>query len=435
MGSVHTLNNTSIQSKLKEMISTNSRYYLIGIGILVSAAIWFGLPSFEILLQQLIPQYYRSLIVIVIGISMWIWDYKILSRAGIPVNSLLRISSNEDCQAQTSELSKLCWSFSGIIAVSIFLHDVLSSGFENDKYSFPNFLILTSLAAITFLSIMPSPHLAKQQRLRFWRSCYRIAFGGFYDEVCFADVLVADVLTSYARVFGDFVTATCMLVHMPNNALNSENKTCQPLFLATFATALPYLFRFRQCIAEYITSNGLKFHQLWNALKYLSAFPPLFLGYYIGIAEAETTSHHQKIWFLFAIINSLFSYYWDVTQDWGLGKFNHSSKNFMLRDTLLLRPGYWFKWLESSKPTLTISAQGDLSKVSYHQPTLYYFLLIFNLFARFGWAVKFMLIGLGFDLSENWSMFTLLLLEVLRRSVWICFRIENQWLKEKDSSN
>lgn len=59
--------------------------------------------------------------------------------------------------------------------------------------------------------------------------------------------------------------------------------------------------------------------QVFNALKYLSAFPALLLT----LQEHESHVHGRPfgrfyLWICFAAFNSLFSYYWDVEQDWDM---------------------------------------------------------------------------------------------------------------------
>lgn len=51
---------------------------------------------------------------------------------------------------------------------------------------------------------------------------YRIAFGGIGSSVLFADVILADVLTSYSRIFGDIGLVYMDLVYEPVNNVHSE---------------------------------------------------------------------------------------------------------------------------------------------------------------------------------------------------------------------
>ena len=42
--------------------------------------------------------------------------------------------------------------------------------------------------------------------------------------------------------------------------------------------SLPYLVRFRQCVVEYTSPSNDSRRPLWNALKYASSFPVIFLS-------------------------------------------------------------------------------------------------------------------------------------------------------------
>lgn len=101
--------------------------------------------------------------------------------------------------------------------------------------------------------------------------------------------------------------------------------------------SLPYLIRLRQCLAESYQSSWSSPRPLLNSLKYLSALPVILLSaaqksIYDEIAttkgitaqEAGATrwlGEHRlfRLWLLAVIVNSMFSFWWDVTNDWGLG--------------------------------------------------------------------------------------------------------------------
>lgn len=44
------------------------------------------------------------------------------------------------------------------------------------------------------------------------------------------------------------------------------------------ASSLPYAIRLRQCVVEYIGSGGLSQRPMYNAVKYATAFPVIFLS-------------------------------------------------------------------------------------------------------------------------------------------------------------
>lgn len=102
--------------------------------------------------------------------------------------------------------------------------------------------------------------------------------------------------------------------------------------------SLPYALRFRQCIHELHQSNYSSPRPLANSLKYLSAFPVILLSaaqkiVVHEIAEQKGLTVEQlgqthdrwfgehplfRLWLLAVVVNSMFSFYWDVEMDWGL---------------------------------------------------------------------------------------------------------------------
>lgn len=102
--------------------------------------------------------------------------------------------------------------------------------------------------------------------------------------------------------------------------------------------SLPYLLRFRQCLLEYYQSSWSSPRPLANALKYFSAFPVILLSAAqrtvineVALAKGITVQElgdtgdrwfgeHRlfRLWLLGVVINSMYSFYWDVEMDWGL---------------------------------------------------------------------------------------------------------------------
>ena len=52
----------------------------------------------------------------------------------------------------------------------------------------------------------------REERLRFLRVLRRILIGGLDQEGKFGDVMLADILTSYAKVLGDLWVTGCMFL-------------------------------------------------------------------------------------------------------------------------------------------------------------------------------------------------------------------------------
>jgi hypothetical protein len=113
------------------------------------------------------------------------------------------------------------------------------------------------------------------------------------SPVHFSDVIFADVFTSFAKVLGDVWLSTCML--LPGGSLLSlpsldglsqwmlpSLMRYAPFTISSFVclqeVSLPYLIRFRQCLIEYWSPANTSKRPLFNALKYASSFPVIFLS-------------------------------------------------------------------------------------------------------------------------------------------------------------
>lgn len=130
------------------------------------------------------------------------------------------------------------------------------------------------------------------------RSIKRCISSPINHRVYFSDVVFADIFTSYAKVLGDVWLSLCML--LPSGSLLAPPKQygwyrwILPTFMrydfvlrltpraglchSIYGPSLPYLVRFRQCIVEYTSPSNDSRRPLWNAVKYASSFPVIFLS-------------------------------------------------------------------------------------------------------------------------------------------------------------
>ena len=103
-------------------------------------------------------------------------------------------------------------------------------------------------------------------------------------------------------------------------------------------------------------------------------------------------------------INSMYSFYWDVAMDWQLNFFTPSSiKTFV--------PSF------SLRPNLTF------------EPLSYYFAILLDFLLRFTWSLKISS-HLHVIAELQAGVFMMEVLEVVRRWMWIFFRIESVWAQE-----
>lgn len=311
------------------------------------------------------------------------------------------------------------------------------------------------------------------------RSLKRTVTDSIFRPVPFCDVILADVLTSFARVLADFWVCICIVLFINFGEDDSLVEQYRNLGVPII-TALPYLFRFRQCMAEYFTAPAISpslpaahttgtstlqipgnghasasFHPtqsshqhrhqpsifvapasaastpasprtraLYNALKYSTAFPVIILSalqngrdpfnhphdaavVHRGLSPSSWLSPMAlfRLWLLSVLINSLYSFWWDVTNDWGL----HLLSPVFKRDFPFIEAPKGGTWLR--RTTL------------FPDSTVYYLVVFLDLILRFTWSLK--LSPHLHSIHEiDLGIFMLQALEVIRRWIWVYGRIE-----------
>jgi hypothetical protein len=237
----------------------------------------------------------------------------------------------------------------------------------------------------------------------------------------FGDILLADALTSYAKVLGDLFVSACMLISPKYSSTDKPDRSCGGAYLVPFIISIPSLIRLRQCLIEYsrvraqATSGGGNDNSGWggqhlaNALKYSSAFPVIILsalqrGYdpsKIGMSEMGLF----RLWLFFVFLNSFYSFYWDVVKDWDLTLFSSSQ--------------------ERNDPS---HAWGLRRHTHFHSKQIYYAAIIIDLLLRCTWSLKLSPHLDHFNDLEG-GIFAMEFLEVVRRWMWIFFRVETEWVR------
>lgn len=109
---------------------------------------------------------------------------------------------------------------------------------------------------------------------------------------------------------------------------------------------------------------------------------------------------------LFVIVNSLYSFWWDVVMDWNL--------------TILTNPS-------APGPKLW----GLRKTIHFSSPQLYYTAIFLDFILRMTWSVK-LSPHLHHVNELEGGIFFMETLEVIRRWIWIFFRFEAEWSKLTD---
>ncbi|XP_078182752.1 uncharacterized protein LOC144576298 isoform X1 [Carex rostrata] len=227
-----------------------------------------------------------------------------------------------------------------------------------------------------------------------WRICLPL------QAITFADFFLADIMTSMSKVFSDLERSTCRMVNrqvatiawFEADAICGSHSVAIPLVLV-----FPYLCRFFQCLRQYKDTKEKTC--LFNALKYTTAIPVIFLSALkYHVVPESWTNFYRPLWLISGVINSLYSFYWDITRDWDLSIL---SRIFKFKN-----PNFW-------------------SDVLHGKAWVYYWVIFSNLILRCTWTYK-----LSAHLRHNYlTVFAITALEIVRRFQWVFFRVENEWNK------
>ncbi|KAK3394248.1 EXS family-domain-containing protein [Podospora didyma] len=287
-----------------------------------------------------------------------------------------------------------------------------------------DWLPMTNLLVLAVLFAVPLHSLAVSHtgRSRVLQTLKRVSIGGLAEpkDGKFGDILLADVLTSYAKVIGDLFVCLCMFLTRNGSATDRPDRGCGGTVIVPLIMAVPSAIRLRQCLIEYMRvrrapykeSVGWGGQHLANAAKYSTAFPVIVLTAVLRNIKVDPghtvpTSYTSlyRAWVAACLLNSLYSFYWDVTKDWDLTLFagtrerNAPGQSFGLRRRLLI-----------------------------HKPGVYYAVILLDLVLRCMWMTK-MSSRLDHITDFESSLFVIELLEVFRRWVWVFFRVETEWIR------
>ncbi|KAH9732217.1 EXS domain-containing protein [Citrus sinensis] len=257
--------------------------------------------------------------------------------------------------------------------------------------------------AIAIVLIFPFDIFYLSSRYFFLRTLWRIALP--LQAITFPDFFLADILTSMAKVFSDLERSICRMVHrqVATIAWFEADSVCGSHSIAIpLVLVFPYLCRLLQCLRQYKDTKEKT--TLLNALKYSTAVPVIFLSALkYHVFPHKWSSVYRPLWLLSSVINSLYSFYWDVTRDWDLSGFSRI-----------------FKF---NKPSF-------FSNLLYGRQWIYFWVIGSNLILRCTWTYK-----LSAHLRHNHlTVFAVAVLEMLRRFQWIFFRVESEWNKITKSS-
>ena len=88
--------------------------------------------------------------------------------------------------------------------------------------------------------------------------------------------------------------------------------------------SLPYIWRLCQCLRTWKDTGNTG--QAFNALKYSTAFPVIVLSAVnFQVSDEDWNKFWKPLWLAAALLNSGYSYYWDIERDWEIAFFSSPS--------------------------------------------------------------------------------------------------------------
>ncbi|KAH7055200.1 EXS family-domain-containing protein [Linnemannia elongata] len=429
-----------------------------------------------------VPLPYRVLLMGCIGIFAWASNLHILTHLRVDVSNLLFNSPplsgvytnhpRHSREKHASKSSPIVVLYRSIYTLGVaFLFMVLVN-----MWIVGILVPILGYLSIVLMVFIPFNVLFKKERYRFLRSMKKALFSGFKTEVTFADVILADILTSFARVFGDLAVALC-LMFLDRDGSNSD--ACYGSILVPIMTSIPYCIRLRQCLTEYIESNYTVERHLMNALKYASAFPVIIIS---SMQKSSKTASMKgveynayfsdnslfRLWLFFVAINSFYSFYWDIYHDWSLiqaqpagrpspsvgtpaiaatptmGTHSRLTSGPLSPTTPKSAPGNFGdnNGPASNNNTYANSRKssrwwafgwGMRSQLHYEDQLFYVMAVILDFLLRTTWMLK-LVSNIQIEEYEG-GVFTMECLEVLRRWIWVLFRLESELVKRTAGSH
>lgn len=287
-----------------------------------------------------------------------------------------------------------CLLFLGTVLAYFSINDYLVTFISNERLPFVYFYLLL------IILICPFNIFYLKARIWFIVSIFRLFLSGFYP-VEFRDFFMGVATCSLTYSISNIYMLYCL-----NNTDWSDCSSCGPMksyILGLFACIAP-LWRSMQCLRRFL-DTGEWFPHFANLAKYLITTSYFFMLSIYRIATYRETTlfinsngffndfNITAIFIFISLINATYSSFWDICMDWSLMQV--SSDNYLLRDVLI-----------------------------YKKKTIYYSAIIFDVILRFQWVVY---VFTPYSISHSaLTAFGVAVAELIRRFVWMFFRMENE---------
>lgn len=264
-------------------------------------------------------------------------------------------------------------------------------------HCYPVLLVLYTAAKLIF---------PLRTRRPLWKTISLIMTAPFHSPTFF-ETFIADVFTSMVKIFQDILWIFCYVGSgdflIAEDDLGDDPHPWQHRFwykkvAVPLICLAPLWIRFFQCIRRFSETRQAD-PNLLNALKYalsqtvtlFGAFYPLYL---MHSHSRKGVDLFQIFWMFLFIASSVYSWWWDVYKDWGLGRSQYAFLG---------------------------------SRLMFSRKMHYYVVIFLDLFLRFMWVLTLIPpnSGANFELPNYLHAITMMI-ELFRRTLWGFFRLENE---------
>ncbi|EDO06677.1 EXS (signal transduction mechanisms) family protein [Babesia bovis T2Bo] len=355
----------------------------------------FPLPfDLGILLSQISPfRFFFAMSLIWWGFG---WCQNYLETYGVNYQFQFHLSSNYSATDKDYYEIGAGQTFATLLLFMFFLLDCrLHIVPEHHLYFiYPTLLVILNILIV----LTPNRNLKLKIRKRLLISILRVlgAPFGAGQKVTLAESIIADVMTSLTRSLRDLVFMITYFIV----GIKSDYKVHSPLvesWIIPIVMCYPYIVRFSQCFRRYINERrGLHFG---NMAKYISGISCVIVSSVDWVGYFNMDEWHRRVLItVFYLTATIYQCYWDVVVDWGL---NIGLDMFKTRQNRRM-----------------------------YRKQAYYCAVVFNLACRCTWALTTTPFALlkNKELSSEIVGLIIIVIEIVRRIVWVTFRLESEHL-------